>query len=238
MAVPLVIIRPEPGCSASLATARTMPGLEIHGHPLFEVNPRSWEAIAPDQIDALLIGSPAVFRHGGRGLAVLKGLPVYAVGEVTAAAARDAGFEVFHQGGGALQGVLAELAPQHRRLLRLAGEERVTLTLPKGVTMEERVVYASMPREMSPELIALLREPAIVAVHSAEAVRHLSAQCVRHGIRRAPLRIAALSPRIAAAAGDGWGEVASVPYPEDKALLALARQMCQDPWPAGRAAGR
>lgn len=238
MAVPLVIIRPEPGCSASLATARTMPGLEAHGFPLFEVSPRSWEAVAPDRADALLIGSPAVFRHGGRGLAALKGLPVYAVGEVTAAAARNAGFEVVVQGSGALQGVLAELDPQHRRLLRLAGEERVALTLPKGVTMEERVVYASAPREMPPELAALLREPAIVAVHSAEAARHLSAQCVRHGIRRAPLRIAALSPRIAAAAGDGWGEVASVPYPEDKALLALGRQMCQDPWPAGRAADR
>lgn len=231
MAVPLVIVRPEPGCSASLSAARAMPGLEAHGFPLFEVVARSWEALAPDRFDALLIGSAMVFRHGGPGLRALTGLPVYAVGETTAAEARAAGFTVAATGAGGLQAMLSQLAPQHRRLLRLAGEERIALTLPEGVTMEERVVYASVPRAMPAELAQLLRQPAIVALHSAEAARHLAAECVRHGIRRAPLRLAALGPRIAAAAGDGWGEVASVPFPEDKALLALARQMCQDPWP-------
>lgn len=238
MAVPLIIIRPEPGCTASLTLARGMPGVEAHGFPLFEVTPKSWEAIAPDRFDALLIGSAMVFRFGGRGLAVLKSLPVYAVGESTAAAAREAGFTVAASGTGSLQTILSSVAPAHRRLLRLAGEERVTLTLPDGMNVEDRVVYAANPREMPPELVALLRNPAIVALHSAEAARHLTAQCVRHGIRRAPLRLAALSPRIAAAAGDGWGEVATIPYPEDKPLLALARQMCQDPWPAGRSAGQ
>ena len=238
MAVPLIIIRPEPGCTASLTLALGMPGTQAHGFPLFEVSARSWEAVTPDRFDALLIGSPMVFRYGGRGLAGLKSLPVYAVGETTAAAAREAGFAVTASGTGSLQTMLAELAPQHKRLLRLAGEERVTLTPPKGVTIEERVVYASLPREMPAELVALLRQPAIVAIHSAEAARHLAAQCVRHGIRRATLRLAALSPRIVAAAGDGWGEVATVPFAEDKPLLALARQMCQDPWPAGRPAGQ
>ena len=238
MAVPLIIIRPEPGCTASLALARGMHGMEVHGFPLFEVSPRSWEAVTPDRFDALVIGSPMVFRYAGRGIAGLKSLPVYAVGETTAAAAREAGFVVTASGTGSLQTMLAELAPQHKRLLRLAGEERVTLTPPKGVTIEERVVYASLPCEMPAELIALLRQPAIVAIHSAEAARHLAAQCVRHGIRRATLRLAALSPRIVAAAGDGWGEVATIPFAEDKPLLALARQMCQDPWPAGRPAGQ
>ncbi|MBN8500218.1 MAG: uroporphyrinogen-III synthase [Sphingomonadales bacterium] len=231
MAVPLVIIRPEPGCTASLAALQAMPGVEAHGFPLFDITPRSWDAVRADQFDALLVGSPMVFRHGGPALDLLHGLPVYAVGEITAEAARAAGFQVAADGGGTLQNVMPKLEPTHYRLLRLAGEERVALNLPKGVSMEERVVYASKPRELPVELIRLLNRPAIVAVHSAEAARHLAAQCVRHGIRRAPLRIAALSARIAAAAGDGWGEVATIPFPEDKALLALARQMCQDPWP-------
>lgn len=234
MAVPLVIIRPEPGCSASLAKARKMHGVEVHGFPLFEVAPRSWEAVPPDAFDALLIGSAMVLRCGGHGLSPLKTLPVYAVGEATAEAAAAAGFNVVATGTANLQGVVDQLAPGHRRLLRLAGEERVPLTLPKGVTIEERVVYASLPRDMPAELVELLRQPAIVLLHSAEAARHLAAQCVQHGIRRATLRLAALSARIAAAAGDGWGEVASVPYPEDSALLALARQMCQDPLPGAR----
>lgn len=211
--------------------------MDVQGFPLFEVVAKSWEAIAADRFDALLVGSAMAFRHGGRGLGPLKGLPVYAVGEATAAAAREAGFEVVVSGASSLQAVLGELNPAHKRLLRLSGEDRVTLTPPKGVTIEDRVVYASTPREMPAELVALLRQPAIVAIHSAEAVRHLAAQCVRHGIRRATLRLAVLSPRIMTAAGEGWGEVATVPFPEDKPLLALARQMCQDPWPGARSAG-
>ncbi len=234
MSVPMVIIRPEPGCSASLELARGMPGVVAHGFPLFEVSARSWEAVAPDGYDALLIGSGMVFRQGGRGLGALKGLPVYAVGETTAAAAREAGFAVVASEAGSMQTMLGQLDKAHKRLLRLAGEERIALTLPKGITMDERIVYASAPRALPPELVALLRCPAIVALHSAEAARHLTSECVRHGIRRAPIRLAVLSGRIGAAAGDGWGEVAAVPYPEDKALLALARQMCQDPWPGSR----
>lgn len=234
--VPLVIIRPEPGNAASTAAARQL-RMEAHGFPLFEIAAKSWEAVPPGQFDALLAGSAQVFRHGGRGLAALRELPVYAVGEATAQAAREAGFRVTHVGDSNMQSLLAALAPEHRKLLRLAGEDRVALTLPKGVTLEERVVYASVARPFPPELVELLRMPAIIALHSAEAARHLTAQCVSHGIKRAPLRIAALSGRIASAAGDGWGEVAVTAFPEDKALLALARQMCQDPWPAGRTAG-
>lgn len=236
MAAPLVIIRPEPGNATSVASARQL-RMEAHGFPLFEIAAKSWEAVPPGQFDALLIGSAQVFRHGGHGLSALKGLPVYAVGEATAQAARDFGFAVAHTGTSNMQALLATLDPTHRRLLRLAGDERVALNLPRGVSMEERVVYASLARPFPAELAELLRNPAIVALHSAEAARHLAAQCVSHAIKRAPLRIAALSARIASAAGDGWGEVAVCAYPEDKALLALARQMCQDPWPAGRTAG-
>ena len=234
--VPVVFIRPEPGNAASTAGARAL-RMEAHGFALFDIVARSWEAVPSEQADALLVGSANVFRHGGRGLALLRSLPVYAVGDATAEAARAAGFAVAATGAGSMQGTLDALASNHRRLLRLAGDERVPLSLPNGVTIEERVVYASVALPFPAELATLLREPAIIALHSAEAARHLSAQCVTHGIRRAPLRIAAMSPRIGAAAGDGWGDVAVASYPEDKALLALARQMCQDPWPAGRIAG-
>ena len=231
--VPLVVIRPEPGNAATAAAARQL-RMECHGFALFEIAPKSWEAVPPGQFDALLVGSPQVFRHGGRGLAALRKLPVHAVGEATAQAAREAGFAVAQTGETNMQGLIASLDPGHRRLLRLAGEDRVAISLPKGISMEERVVYASLARPFPPELTQLLCSPAIIALHSAEAARHLAAQCVGHGIKRARLRIAAMSNRIGAAVGDGWGEVAIAAYPEDKALLALARQMCQDPWPIGR----
>jgi uroporphyrinogen-III synthase len=234
--VPLIIIRPEPGNAASTAAARAA-GLDARAYPLFEVVPKSWEAVLPTHYDALLVGSANVFRHGGRGLAALHGLPVYAVGEATATAAQASGFAVAATGTSAMQALLGDLQPGHQRLLRLTGQERVSLMLPRGVTMDERVVYASQPRALPAELEALLREPAIVALHSAEAAQHLTAECVRRAIRRAPVRLAALSARIGAAAGDGWGEVAAAAMPDDKALLALVRQMCQDPWPAGRTVG-
>lgn len=228
--VPLVVIRPEPGCSATVDMARSL-GLETVGQPLFVIEPRSWQAPVAAQFDALLIGSANVLRHGGRGLAGLKALPVHAVGESTAQAARALGFSVASTGSGGLQAVLDSLPAGHRRLLRLTGDERVPLVVPEGVSIEERVTYASVPCPLPPDLVELLRRPAIVAAHSAEAVRHLTAECVRLGLRRAPLRIAALGPRIAQAAGEGWGEVAAASAPNDKALLALARQMCQDPFP-------
>ncbi|WP_088306675.1 uroporphyrinogen-III synthase [Novosphingobium sp. B 225] len=228
--VPLIVIRPEPGCAATAEAARAL-GLETVAQPLFAIEPRSWQAPLAADFDALLIGSANVLRHGGRGLDALKNLPVYAVGETTAQAARERGFTVAASGSGGLQAVVDMLPPGTRHVLRLAGDERVPLTLPKAMTMEERVTYASVPCPFTPGLIDLLRRPAIVAVHSAEAMRHLTAQCVSHAIRRSPLRIAALGPRIAQAAEAGWGEVAVAQAPNDKALLALARQMCQDPFP-------
>ena len=234
--VPLVIIRPEPGNMTTTAAARAL-ALDARGFPLFEVVAKSWEAVLPDRYDALLVGSANVFRLGGRGLAALRSLPVYAVGAATAAAAQAAGFTLAVTGAGAIQALLGELAPGHQHLLRLTGQERVTLALPTGTSIDERVVYVSQPRALPGELEALLRQPAIVALHSAEAAQHLTAECVRCGIRRAPLRLAALSARIGAAAGDGWGEVAAAALPDDKALLALARQMCQEPWPTGRTVG-
>ena len=234
--VPLVIIRPEPGNMATTAAAQAL-ALDALGFPLFEVIATSWEAVLPGRYDALLIGSANVFRHGGPGLAALRGLPVYAVGEATAAAALVAGFARVKTGAEAMQALLGELDHDHLRLLRLTGRDRVSLALPKSVSMDERVVYASQPQPLPAELEELLRTPAVIALHSAEAAQHLTAECVRRGIRRAPLRLAALSPRIGSAAGDGWGEVAAPAMPVDKALLALARQMCQEPWPAGRTAG-
>lgn len=228
--VPLVVIRPEPGCAATVAAARAA-RIETHGFPLFEIAAKSWEGASAQAYDALLVGSANALRHGGLGLRGLTGLPVLAVGETTAQAARETGFAVAGVGSGGLQSLLDNLPPGCTRLLRLAGEERVALAPPPGVQMDERVVYTSRPVPFPADLIKLLAEPAIIALHSADAARHLSAQCVSHGIRRARLRIAALSPRIGAAAGDGWGEVAAAALPDDKALLALARQMCQDPWP-------
>lgn len=222
---PLYVIRPEPGCAATVAAARGA-GLAAHGFALFAVEPVDW-AVPEGAFDLLLAGSANVFRHGGAGLAALRGLPVWAVGQATAAAARAAGFAVERTGRGGLQAVL-EQVPADRRVLRLAGAERVELAPPGGVTMAERVVYASRALPLPAELAARLAQGGVVAVHSAEAMRHFAGECLRLGLARGRIALATIGPRVSAAAGEGWWAVATANSPDDAALLASARDLCQD----------
>lgn len=225
--IPVIVIRPQPGCDATVAEARML-GLEAHGVPLFVVAPLAWQAPAPDSFDALLLGSANALRHGGPQLSAYAGKPVYTVGATTAEAAHAAGLVVVATGHGGLQPVLDAIRPEHRRLLRLAGQERISLVPPANVGMIERVVYASTVLPMPHALVARLREPAVVMLHSAEAARHFAAECDRQAVDRSRLALAAIGPRVAAAAGEGWHALGIAPRTDGASMLALARQMCQD----------
>lgn len=222
--LPLIVIRPEPGNGLTVAAARDM-GLEAIGVPLFQVQPRDWAVPAAADFDALLAGSANVFRLGGSGLAALRALPVHAVGQTTAQAATAAGFTVTAVGTGGLQTVLAQIAPG-TRVLRLAGEERVALDPPAGVSMIERTVYASEPGPMPDDLAVRLRGPAVIALHSAEAARHFAAECDRHGIDRGNLALVTIGPRVSESAGAGWRAIAAAEQPAELPLLAKARDLC------------
>jgi len=82
---------------------------------------------------------------------------------------------------------------------------------------------------MPASLAETLGEGALVLLHSAVAARHFGAECDRLAIVRKSIGIAALGPRIAAAAGEGWDRVRSASEPREAALLALAREMCHEP---------
>ena len=230
MSLPIITIRPEPGCAATVAAARAL-GLEAHGFPLFATRALAWEPPAPEAVDALLIGSANAPRLAGAALARYAGKPAYAVGEATARAAREAGLEIAAIGNGGLGEMLGAIAPAHRRLLRLAGRERVELVPADGITLTERVVYASEPQPIPEALARLLTAHALprmlVLLHSAEAARHFAAECDRLGIARARLHLVALGPRIAAAAGQGWAAIATAEQASDQALLALCQRLCQ-----------
>lgn len=222
--LPLVIVRPEPGCSASLARARAM-DLAAHAFPLMAAAPIGWKAPDANGYDVLLAGSANVFRHGGAGLTGLTGVPVHAVGETTASAARSAGFTVAVTGSSGLQPLLSVLLPG-TRVLRLAGAERVALTVPTGVIMDERIVYAVRPMPLPDALVLLLRAPAVIALHSAEAARHLLAEFDRRRLPRSNHALVTIGPRVTAAAGGGWRTVLTADTPNDVALLAKARNLC------------
>jgi uroporphyrinogen-III synthase len=212
-------LRPEPGLRATLDKGRAM-GLAIVGHALSEIRPVAWECPDPGTIDGLLIGSANAILHGGPGLAQLCAKPVFAVGEATAAAARTAGFTVAMTGSGGLQGVL-DAVPAPCRLLRIAGEEHVPLTPPEGVTVAEVIAYRSVALPLDPAAPLLASGEALVLLHSAGTARHFAAECDRLDLPRGTIALAALGPRIAAAAGPGWRAVHTAARPDESTILQL-----------------
>jgi uroporphyrinogen-III synthase len=223
MSLPVIAIRPEPGCSATVAAGEAL-GLAMRGVPLTAIRPRGWEPPA-GKIDALLLGSANAVRQAGASLAPFRGCPAYAVGEATAAAAREAGLVVARTGQGGLQSLLDGLSTP-MRLLRLAGEEHLPLRPPPGISIDTCIVYAAQPLPMPDELAQTLGEGALVLLHSAAAARHLAGECDRLGILRERVGLAALGPRILEAAGPGWQLARAAAEPSEPALLALAADLC------------
>lgn len=115
-----------------------------------------------------------------------------------------------------------------RRYLRLSGAERVSLEVPAGTVIEERVVYEAVPLAIAPEFEQRLRSGGVVLLHSAAAARHFAGECARLGIPAEALALAALGPRITEGLEGRWAAIRHAGNPEDTALLALARDMCQD----------
>jgi len=223
---PVLVLRPEPGNTITCAAARAL-GLRPIAAPLFAYAPRDWRLPGgATQWDGLLIGSAAVFAHGGAGLGALRTIPVHAVGAASARAATGAGFTIAGTGSGGLQCVVAALPPG--RYLRLAGEAHVPLTPPAGVTVDDVIVYAANPQPLDRAAIALARRaPTVALLHSAEAARHFAEQCTAHDLPRQRIVLVCLGPRIAAAAGTDWQEIGIAQRPDDDAVLSLAQQMCQ-----------
>lgn len=219
-------LRPEPGLAATLEKARAM-GLAITGCALSEIRALPWDCPDPALYDGLLIGSANAILHGGAQLARLLDKPVYAVGEATAGAARAAGFAVAMTGSGGLQGVLDAMAgPCH--LLRIAGEEHVPLAPPAGVSFDTVIAYRSVTLPLDPVADLLASGEVLVLLHSAASAAHFAGECDRLALPRAAIRLAALGPRIAAAAGEGWRAVHTAPRPDEAALLALAHDVCHN----------
>ena len=225
---PLLVVRPEPGNCATVAAARAL-GLTAWSEALFRIAPTTWNPPPAPEFDAVLIGSANALRHGGQALAGYAALPAYVVGEATAEAAREAGFSVAAIGSGGLQDLIARLSrDKRRRVLRLAGADHVALTLAEGTEFVTAVVYEALPLAMSADCAVRLGQGAAALLHSAAAARHFAAECARLRVDRGAVALACLGPRMADAVGEGWASVASAERPDDTALLALAREMCQN----------
>jgi len=217
----VVVLRPEPGASETAARARQL-GLEPILMPLFDVEPVEWEAPDPAGFDALLVTSANAIRCGGERLTELRTLPAHAVGEATAQAARDAGFEVATVGEGGVDELLDSLDPS-MRLLHLCGEDWREPQAPRQA-VTPLTVYRSKER---PHVDVSAAEKAIVLMHSPRAARRFAELSSERG----STSIAAISAAAAEAAGNGWDHVAIAEQPNDHALLALAARLCNKPAP-------
>jgi uroporphyrinogen-III synthase len=210
----LLLLRPEPGLSASAERARAL-GLDVLCCALFRVEPLDWTVPDPTHYDALLLTSANAVRHAGPKLAMLASLPVHAVGQSTAAAAQGAGLNVKTVGCGNVSDLLLAL-PASLRLLHLAGEDHHPNA---EASIERRITYRSAP--ISDPNLPLL-DGLVVAVHSARAGTRLSELAEERGAAI----IAAISDEAAAACGDGWAGITVAAEPNDKSLLALAAGLC------------
>ncbi len=218
---PLVIVRPEPGAALTASRARLL-GLEPSVCPLFEAKALPWAKPDPDQFDALVLTSANTVRLGGAGLWLYHQKPVFAVGERTASAARDAGFG--HVTAGSSDGhalIASAVARGCRGFLHLAGADSLPLTHP-GATIAVVPVYEATALDPLPDLLTVLEQAAVVMIHSPRAGRAIAALCKK----RDHLQIVAISHGAAIAVGTGWQDVRYPQYPRDEAMLELASQMC------------
>ena len=217
----VLVLRPEPGASATVEKAQGR-GLDAVAIPLFEIEPVAWQAPDPGGFDALLLTSANAMRMGGDELMKLRGLPVHAVGEATAEAARGAGFDIASVGDAGVDRLLDSLDPD-LKLLHLCGEDRrEPRSAPQAIT--PITAYRAMAIER-PDLSGATG--AVAVVHSPRAARRLAGLVAGRG----SITIVAISPAAAEAAGGGWQQVESADAPNDEALLALAARLCNKPAP-------
>jgi len=154
--VRVLIVRPAPGNSGTAEGVAAL-GLDPVVVPLFEVVPVTWDAPDPSGFDAIVMTSANVARHGGDGLVRFTHLPLFAVGEATAEAARQAGFRDVRTGHGDAADVGRKLSG---RILHLSGSDH--RSVPTSATVTVVPVYEA--RQLAPSAplaadVALVHSP-------------------------------------------------------------------------------
>jgi uroporphyrinogen-III synthase len=234
----VVITRPEP------AGERTAAALAARGHDVWKVPLMRIEPIAADLAGrwaAVIITSAnaASAIAGNAASAALRQLPLFAVGERSAQAARQAGFADITSAGGDVRDLVQLLrerkADAQAPLLYLAGEDRAADLIGElaahGIAAELRVVYRAVTTPFPDELVAALEVGGDV-----QAVLHFSKRSADNyvaGARAAgvaeqalAVRHYCLSAQVAAPLhAVGAKRVTVAPRPQEAALIDLVPLM-------------
>ena len=215
----LLVLRPEPGASATVAAARRH-GIDAISVPLFAIEALPWDAAEPGGFDGLLLTSANAVRCAGAQLEAYRGLEAYAVGEATAQAAREAGFSIAATGSAGVDRLLGSIDGD-LKLLHLCGEDRR-----EPHRAKQAITAVPVYRAVAVEQPALGELDGTVAmIHSPRAGRRFAELVSERG----GIAIAAISEAAADAVGEGWERVEVADKPTDAALLALAARLCDKP---------
>lgn len=204
-------------------------GWDTLAAPLLAIERLDW-LLPPRPVHALLLTSARAVA--GPLPPEVRALPVYAVGEATADAARTAGLVIRATGTSDGSDALARAAADgHRDILHLRGEAAARLDSPAGVRVHPVVCYrASRMDSLPADAATALQDCAIFAVllMSARTAAHFAALLDQAGIARAHVRLVVLAASVATAAGPGWNAVAVAERPDAAALLAAADRLWQE----------
>ena len=216
----LFVFRPEAAARQTVVKAQAL-GLDAVSIPLFEIVKLDWSPPEPSDFDGLLLTSANSVKAAGESLDLYRYLPVYAVGEGTAVAARVAGLGVATVGNGGIDSLLTQVDAS-ARLLHLCGEDRREPAR-EGRSITSVPIYRAVEKAEVAGLDALRGQVAVV--HSPRAARRLAELIDEE--RRSTIRVAAISEAAARAAGEGWEEVRAARAPNDTDLLALCVRLCE-----------
>jgi uroporphyrinogen-III synthase len=229
----LVVTRPQADSERTAAALRAR-GHEVLVAPLLRVEPvaadlsSGWGGVIITSANApgAIAGNPAC--------KTLFKLPLFAVGQRSADAARQAGFADVSSAGGDVRDLVQLIAERHADasapLLYLAGEDRaadlVAELVVHGIAAEMKVVYRALTAPFPPELTMALKAGAV------DAVLHFSKRSAENyiaGAKAAGLLAEALAPRHVCLSaliaeplsGAGASRIAVAKRPDEAALIGL-----------------
>lgn len=216
---------------------RTAMVLRARGHEVLVAPLMKVEALAADlsgiwaAIVVTSANAPGAIAENPAHPALTK-LPVYAVGQRSADAAREAGFVEVTSAGGDVRDLVRTLVAQRADakapLLYLAGEDRAADLIgelsARGIAAEMRIVYRAVTAPFPPELIEALEAGEVDAVlhFSRRSADNYLAGAKQAGIAGPALAVRhfCLSAQVAAPLA-GAGPVAIAARPDESALIEL-----------------
>ncbi len=221
----LLITRPAPAGERFAEAVRAGPEVTVILAPLQKIAPVAADPL-PEEVTGVVFTSANGVAQAGR-FDLPPGLTAWCVGDRTAQAASEAGFDAVSASGDAddLVALILDRAPLGP-LIHLRGEHGVGDVCGRlvagGTACAERVVYRQVAVPLSPRAAQVLdaSDPVVLPLFSPRSARILA----ESGPFRAPLHVVAISEAVARATADlAPATLRPAPRPDGAAMVAETR---------------